>query len=98
MALPWRTARAHLQSRSTRGQVKGEVKDGLLTMTAYHAAVYGSRTEMHGLSAEGVQSRFVAKVAVALVPIVTFGVADLIRWLLRRTLWRGTALAPRSER
>jgi hypothetical protein len=53
---------------------------------------------MHGLSAEVAQWWFVGKVAVALVPIVTFAVADLIRWLLRRTLWRGTAMAPRSER
>jgi hypothetical protein len=48
--------------------------------------------------AEGAQSWVVAKAAVALILIVTFGVAHLIRWLLRRTLWRGTAMAPRSKR
>ena len=43
---------------------------------------------MHSLSAGVTQSWFVAKAAVALVPIVIFGAADVIGWFLRRTLWR----------
>jgi hypothetical protein len=46
---------------------------------------------------EVTQSWFVAKAAVALVPVVTFGAADVIRWLLRRTIRRRTTTAPRSE-
>ena len=53
---------------------------------------------MDRLSAEVTQSWFVAKAAVALVPIVTFGAADVIGWFLRRTLWRRKTMAPRSER
>jgi hypothetical protein len=37
---------------------------------------------------EVTQSWFVAKAAIALGPIIGFGTADLIRWLLRRTGWQ----------
>ena len=53
---------------------------------------------MHSLSAGVTQSWFVAKAAVALVPIVIFGAADVIGWFLRRTIWRRKTMVPRSER
>jgi hypothetical protein len=53
---------------------------------------------MHGLPADGTQSWFFAKAAIALVPITGFGTADVIGWFLRRTLWRRKTMAPRSER
>ena len=53
---------------------------------------------MHSLSAGVTQSWFVAKAAVALVPIVIFGAADVTGWFLRRTIWRRKTMAPRSER
>jgi hypothetical protein len=52
---------------------------------------------MHSLPAEGAQFWFFAKAAVGLVPIVTIGAADVIGWFLRRSLWRRTTMAPRSE-
>ena len=52
---------------------------------------------MHSLSARVTQSWFVAKAAVALVPIVIFGAADVIGWFLRRSFWRRTTMAPRSD-
>jgi hypothetical protein len=35
------------------------------------------------------------KVAVALSPILVFGIADIIGWLLRRTIWRHPEVEPR---
>jgi hypothetical protein len=52
---------------------------------------------MCGLSAEVTQSWFVAKAAVGLVPMVTLGAADVISWFLRRSFWRRTTIAPRSD-
>ena len=43
---------------------------------------------MNSLATEAMQSWFIVKVAVALSPILIFGVADIIGWFLRRTLWR----------
>jgi len=37
---------------------------------------------------EVTQSWFVAKAAIALGPIIGFGTADMIRWLLRRAGWQ----------
>jgi hypothetical protein len=34
---------------------------------------------------------------VALSPMLTFGIADGIRWLLRRLLWHRSELASQSE-
>jgi hypothetical protein len=42
---------------------------------------------MNSLPAEATQSWFVAKVAVALSPILTFWAVGVIDWFLRRTLW-----------
>ena len=41
---------------------------------------------MNGLPAETTQSWFFVKAAVALSPILTFWIADIIAWFLRRTL------------
>jgi hypothetical protein len=51
---------------------------------------------MDGLAPEPMQSWFAVKAAVALTPIITLGTADVIGWLLHRTLWRRTEVAPRS--
>jgi hypothetical protein len=51
---------------------------------------------MDSFSAEATQSWFVAKVAVALSPVVILTSADVIGWLMR-TLRRHTAKAPQSE-
>src|SRR6516165_8838807 len=53
---------------------------------------------MHSLSAGVTQSWFVAKAAVALVPIVIFGAADVIGWFLRRTIWRRKTMVPVEPR
>ena len=49
---------------------------------------------MDSISAEATQSWFVAKVAVALSPVVILTTADVIGWLMR-TLRRHTAKVPR---
>jgi hypothetical protein len=41
---------------------------------------------MDGLPAETTQSWFFVKAAVAFSPILTFWIADIIAWFLRRTL------------
>ena len=41
---------------------------------------------MNGLPAETTQSWFFVNAAVALSPILTFWIADIIAWFLRRTL------------
>jgi len=51
---------------------------------------------MDSFSAEETQSWFVAKVAVALIPVVILTTADVIGWLMP-TLRRQTAKAPQSE-
>ena len=51
---------------------------------------------MVSFSAEPTQSWFVAKVAVALSPVVILTTADVIGWLMRM-LRRHTAKAPQSE-
>jgi hypothetical protein len=53
--------------------------------------------ENKGTHMELTQSWFVAKAAIALSPIIGFGTADLIRWLLRRAGWQRTATKPQSE-
>ena len=53
-------------------------------------------TPMDSFSAEATQSWFVAKVAVALSPVVILTTADVISWLMRM-LRRHTAKAPQSE-
>ena len=75
------------------------LEDEFLTMASYHAEVEQIENKpMHSLSAGVTQSWFVAKAAVALVPIVIFGAADVTGWFLRRTIWRRKTMAPRSER
>jgi hypothetical protein len=49
---------------------------------------------MDSISSEATQSWFVAKVAVALSPVVILTTADVIGWLTR-TLRRHTAKVPR---
>jgi hypothetical protein len=43
---------------------------------------------MNSLPAEVSQSWFMVKAAVAVSPMLTFWIADIIGWLLRRTIWR----------
>jgi hypothetical protein len=50
---------------------------------------------MNSLATEAMQSWFIVKIAVALSPILTFGIADIIGWFLRRTLWRRPEVKPR---
>ena len=70
--------------------------DGLLTVTFYSVREQRENTPMDSVSAEATQSWFVAKVAVALIPVVILTTADVIGWLMR-TLRRHTARAPQSE-
>jgi hypothetical protein len=51
---------------------------------------------MHTLPAQETQSWFLAKVIVALSPILTLWAAGVIGWFLRRTLWRRSEVAPQS--
>jgi hypothetical protein len=40
---------------------------------------------------------FVAKAAIALGPIIGFGTADMIRWLLRRMGWQDRQMGQQSR-
>ena len=51
---------------------------------------------MHSLAAGSTQSWFIVKATVALSPILAFCVADVIGWVLRRTLWRHPEMPPPS--
>ena len=70
--------------------------DGLLTVSFYSACEQIENAPMDSVSAEATQSWFVAKVAVALIPVVILTTADVIGWLMRM-LRRHTAKAPQSE-
>jgi hypothetical protein len=43
---------------------------------------------MNSLPAGATQSWFIVKGVVALSPMLTFWAAEVIGWILRRTLWR----------
>jgi hypothetical protein len=51
---------------------------------------------MDSLAAEATESWFVAKVIVALSPVLTLWAAGVIGWVLRRTLWRRSGVGPQS--
>ena len=52
---------------------------------------------MHDLLSEPTRSWFAVKAAIALSPIFTFLIADVMGWLLRRTLWRRLEVALQVE-
>jgi hypothetical protein len=52
---------------------------------------------MNSLTTEAMQSWFLVKVAVGLSPILTFGIADIIGWFLRRVRWLRPEVEPKSK-
>ena len=67
--------------------------DGLLTVTRYPVAWGEKRAGSGQFSSKGDAVVFIAKVAVAVSPILTFWAAGLIGWFRRRTLWRRSQVA-----
>jgi hypothetical protein len=53
---------------------------------------------MYSLPAEGTQSWFIAKAALALIPMLTFGALDVIGWFLRGVRWLRSEVVPGRKR
>jgi hypothetical protein len=70
---------------------------GMLLKPPYSSPPQGSHRPIV-LPAGATQSWFIAKVAIALSPILTFWTAGVIGWFLRRTLWQRSEAAPQSGR
>jgi hypothetical protein len=87
--LPRSNAKVVGSMRATVEAAIGRAPDGDLLSCRFEQI--GNKTHM-----EVTQSWFVAKVAIALTPVVILTTADVIGWLMRTLRWR-TAKASQSE-